>query len=542
MAIRGIGFILCGVLLTSLSCNPAPPVRVPEVLVQGAPIHGTNGIMFDEEDHLYIASALGREIVVMDPQSGAILERIGTDRGVETPDDLHFGPDGSLYWTSIMTGEVGRLTPEGVAANQMIQPGVNPITFSDDGRLFVGLDVMAGGLYELDPGFGTPPRRIYADLGTNGMDWGPDGFLYAPVSGSVMAIDVDSGVTRNVAGGEGLGTIKFDSRGRLHGLNWNRPSVVRLDVETGARETIAELPPGADNLAFDSEDRLYVSSFWNGSILEVLPDGMTRTVSPGGLIAPGGLGVHARADGGETVLVADLFTVREFDGLTGDEVGQRGAWHFTESVQGDHIVSTSWMSASGLTEVRNLLTSEREVRYTDFNLPINAILFQGDLIVADLELDSGLARVVRASTTDPSEREVLIDTGSGLGLAAGLAATEDDLWVGDRANGFVLQLVKDGEVLVAPLVVVEGLSAPEGMAVALDGSLLVAETGANRLVRVDPANGDVSTVAEGLSLDSSFIEGLPRTWLFSGVAVGPSGTIYLSNAGDNQLLVLRPEG
>ena len=139
MTIRSFGFTLCGILLASLSCSSAPPERVPEVLVQGAPIHGTNGIMFDEEDHLYIASAIGREIVVMDPQSGGILDRIGTDRGVETPDDLHFGLDGSLYWTSIMTGDVGRLTPEGVVAHQIIQPGVNPITFSDDGRLFVGL-------------------------------------------------------------------------------------------------------------------------------------------------------------------------------------------------------------------------------------------------------------------------------------------------------------------------------------------------------------------------------------------------------------------
>lgn len=542
MAIRSMGLTLSGILLALFSCQPASYDPVPEILVQGAPIHGTNGIMFDDSDRLYIASALGREIVVMDPESGEILERIGTDRGVETPDDLHFGPDGSLYWTSIMTGEVGRLTPEGVDTGQMIQPGVNPVTFSDDGRLFVGLDVIAGGLYELDPEFATSPRPIYEGIGTNGMDWGPDGFLYAPVEGNLMAVDVDSGVTRSVAGGEGLGTIKFDSHGRLHGLDWSQPSVVRLDVETGSRETAAALPPGADNLAFDSGNRLFVSSFWNGSILEVLPDGATRTVSPGGLIAPGGLGVHARADGGESVFVADVFTVREFDGLTGDEVEQRSAWHFTEWVQGDLLVSTSWISATGVTEVRDLLTGETLVSYTDFNHPLNAILFQGDLVVADFELGSGFTRVVKASTTDPSRREVLMDTGNGLGLPAGLAATEHDLWVADRENGSVFQVVAAGEVLDTPLVVSEGLAAPEGLAVSLDGALLVAETGANRLVRIDPTSGEVSILAGGLALDSSFVQGWPQTWLFSGVAVGPSGTIYLSNAGENQVLVLRPEG
>jgi sugar lactone lactonase YvrE len=541
MAIRSLGLTLSGVLLALLSCRPAPPEPVPEILVQGAPIHGTNGIMFDNSGRLYIASALGREIVVMDPGSGEILERIGPDRGVDTPDDLHFGPDGSLYWTSIMTGEVGRLTPEGVATGQMIQPGVNPVTFSDDGRLFVGLDIIAGGLYELDPGFETSPRPIYEGLGTNGMDWGPDGFLYAPVEGNVMAVDVGSGETRSVAGGEGLGTIKFDSNGRLHGLDWSQPRVVRLDVDTGSRETVAALPPGADNLAFDSGNRLFVSSFWNGSVLEVLPDGTTRTVSPGGLIAPGGLGVHARPDGGESVFVADVFTVREFDGLTGNEVEQRSAWHFTKAVHGDLLVSTSWISATGVTEVRDLLTNQTLVSYTDFNHPLNAIMFQGDLVVADVELGSGFTRVVRASTTDPSRREVLMDSGAGLGLPTGLAATEHDLWVADREGGSVYQLVLDGEVLDVPLAVSQGLAAPEGMAVSADGALLAAETGASRLIRIDPASGEVSTLAGGLALDSSFVEGWPQTWLFSGVAVGPSGTIYLSNAGDNQLLVLRPE-
>jgi hypothetical protein len=60
--------------------------------------------MFDAEDRLYIASSVGREIVVMDPETGEILDRLGPDRGVESPDDLTFGPDGSLYWTAILTG------------------------------------------------------------------------------------------------------------------------------------------------------------------------------------------------------------------------------------------------------------------------------------------------------------------------------------------------------------------------------------------------------------------------------------------------------
>ena len=102
------------VLISGSVCKKA--VEAPfkgekNVLVKGSSFHGANGIMFDSYDRLHIASAFGREILVMDVETGEILDRIGISLGVEGPDDLSFGPDGSLYWTSIFTEEVGRLSP-----------------------------------------------------------------------------------------------------------------------------------------------------------------------------------------------------------------------------------------------------------------------------------------------------------------------------------------------------------------------------------------------------------------------------------------------
>ena len=134
-------FGLLVVIFLGLACNN---IKKPEikVLVQGALIRGTNGIMFDSRDQLYIASVNEQEIIVMDPVSGEILERIGNENGVQGPDDLAFGPDGSLYWTDIYIGNVVRLSPTGVKTSQFVARGVNPITFSDDGRLFVALDFL----------------------------------------------------------------------------------------------------------------------------------------------------------------------------------------------------------------------------------------------------------------------------------------------------------------------------------------------------------------------------------------------------------------
>ena len=61
---------------------------------------------------------------------------------------------------------------------------MNPITFSDDGRLFVSQCALGDHLFELDPDGSEGPRLITDQLGPgcglNGMDWGPDDRLYGP--------------------------------------------------------------------------------------------------------------------------------------------------------------------------------------------------------------------------------------------------------------------------------------------------------------------------------------------------------------------------
>jgi sugar lactone lactonase YvrE len=522
---------------------------VGKVLVQGAPIHGANGIMFDAEDRLHIASVVGREILIMDPRSGRILDRLGTEDGVEGPDDLAFGPDGSLYWTSILTGFVGRRAPDGTVTQQFVAVGVNPITFSDDGRLFVALDFLGDGLYELDPELIDGPFPIIeATLGNpfplgflNGMDWGPDGRLYGPlwVPGLVVRIDVDTAEVEVVASSfVNPAAVKFDSQGNLHVADQFTGEIARVDTSTGEKEVVATGLCGLDNIAFDSRDRLFVSHAQDGSIHQVLPSGRVRTVSKGGIIVPGGVAVMPRGRGRESVFVADLFALREFDGRTGRPLSVERhdltivepveiTSPFTVSTAGEYLVLSSWFG----NEVQVWDPETRQVleNYHEFMVPLNAIEFQDEVVVAELLTGS----VVRASDG--------ATLASGLFVPVGLAATEDDLYIGDWASGMVWKI---GDPDLVPVAM--GLSFPEGLAVGRDGSLLVVETlitenGPGRLSRIDPETGAVSVIVPSINLGTVLPpEGYPPTGFFNGVAVGPSGNIYVTGDTESVLYRFKP--
>jgi sugar lactone lactonase YvrE len=251
----------------------------------------SNGINFDRDDTLYVTSILNSEIVLMDRETGEVLQRLGTDQRVTGPDDVAVAPDGTLYWTNYLSGETCRRAGD-ITTCQFVGAFINPITISDDGRVFVAtaLPIFSDALYELDPELVQAPRRIFNNPGMlNGMDWGPDGWLYAPswAAKNILRIDVDSCDESESCDREMIvdGTIampaavKFDSLGNLYALDSMTGQVLQVDVTTGRATVIATLPAGLDNLAFDSEDRLFVSNIVTGLVVEVLPDGTTRVVS-----------------------------------------------------------------------------------------------------------------------------------------------------------------------------------------------------------------------------------------------------------------------
>jgi len=508
----------------------AKPMKVQQAREVGraAKTNSLNGINVSPLDgNVYVASVGGDEITVHNPNNGRILDRLGPERGVSGPDDVFIADDGTVYWTEILTGYVGMLAPGSEPKKQFVGPGVNPITMSDDGRLFTARLFLGSGLYELDPNLDSPPELLDASLNINGFDFGPDGFLYAPAqfTGEILKIDVDAAAP---VGGEVVASgfraptaAKFNSVGELHVGDLAAGKVFKLDLESGGREVVIEIGGTIDNIAFDADDRLFAAAGSDNQIIR--RDGRrTKALGKQGFGVPGGVAVSP--DG--AVWVADFFVLRGFenhrkmwstsfyDRFSPPGTGFAGAG--TVSADGDNVIITSGFSNT--VQVMDPDTGAILNHIGTLAAPTNALRHGETLVASQL----GFGNVVNAN--DPSEVFA-----SGLAVPLGLASDGDTLYVGDWALGNVWAVSEAGTSLLA-----EGLVFPEGLAV--DGDrLLVVETGLKQVTAIDLATGARSAAIVGFDYTQRTPAGFLPYGLMSGVAVGANGSIYVSDDGVNKV-------
>ncbi|MBC7101658.1 MAG: hypothetical protein H5U13_00305, partial [Parvibaculum sp.] len=148
-------------------------------------------------------SVVGRAIYEVDPESGTASIYEASPAGMA--DDLEEGPDGTLAWTAFLDGKVYARKPGGellTLAEGL--PGLNSLAWMEDGRLFATQVFLGDALYELDPTGENPPRKIMAGMGgLNGFDFGPDGKLYGPLwfKKQIVRVDVDTGTLDVIAEG-----------------------------------------------------------------------------------------------------------------------------------------------------------------------------------------------------------------------------------------------------------------------------------------------------------------------------------------------------
>jgi sugar lactone lactonase YvrE len=361
------------------------------------------------------------------------------------------------------------------------------------------------------------------------MDWGPDGRLYGPrwFHGEVVSIDVDTGEWRVEADGfEVPAAVKFSVTGELHVLDTGAGRVVRVGAD--GRSVVAELAPGLDNLAFDAAGRLFVSSFTDGYVQRIDPDGSVTTLSPGGLAHPGGVAVFPGSDGALRVAVADLHALRVYDAATGEAldvqrnilgVGALGSV-LSVAASGDRLLLAAF--TDGDVRVWDPAANEVVSRFEGLESPVSAIAYGGMVAVTE----HGTGRVLGLD----GAREVVL--AEGLQAPTGLATDGDRLFVTDRRLGRVLEIARDGVGMPARTVA-EDLNGPEGLAWAGD-ALIVVEGDTGRVLRL-PMAADAPTGPELLAMVSpgsppaseAADAPQPPSLVFNGIAVH-DGTAYVT--------------
>jgi sugar lactone lactonase YvrE len=498
---------------------------------------GANGIRFDAEGKLYVGSVSDGKLYKIDPDTGETLMTLGAESGIHSPDDLVITPEGTLYVANIVEGTIVAISPDG--ANHVVATpgaGVDGIALSPDGKLIIGKDFFADGLYVVDPADDAGAPRVLNDMPgwINAMAFAPDGTLYAPVwkDKYVATIDLDTGaVTQFSKAFIGTaGSVRFDSKGNLHAVDGGNGDVHRIDPKTGALSTLAHYGMPLDNLAFDAKDRLFVSSYADGSVNEVLSDGSFRVVKHGGLLGP--VSLAAATDAAETVYVGDTNGVQELDGIKGSHLGGFGEVLAVKEIRVVPValrVAGDSLLALGQTAVESWDRSTGDVMSST---PVDGgedVIQFGDRVLVSQPM-SGKVVTITDTGTAPYM--------SGLGDPAGLAATATDLFVSIYSAGEIRQIAEGGQPLEPPRVIASGLALPEGLAVLPDGDLAVVETRTGDVLRVNRTTGGTTVLASAVS--PSVAADMPTALgTLNPVSVGASRYLYVLSPVDKKVLKVR---
>lgn len=499
-----------------------------EEVIPGSAFHGIHGITFTSDNRILAGSVLGRAIYEIDAETGDTSIYIDAPEGMA--DDLEEGPNGELGWTAFLEGKYYLRTAEGETLTLAEGlPGLNSTAWSPDGRLFTTQVFLGDALYELDPAGNAPPRKIMENMGgLNGFDFGPDGKLYGPLwfKGQVVRVDVDTADLEVVADGFDVpAAVNFDSKGNLWVVDTARGEVVRVDVATGEKTIVANVNPSIDNLAISATDELVITNMADNAVIKInMETGESTPLTSGALAVAADLAMVTGDDGKETLYIGDLFAFRALDVESGEisEIGRVfGAnidYPISVGANGSEIALAGW--SAGMVQRYDATSGELGDIHHNFTTPLDALpLPGGDTLVAEYARGA----LVRVDGSDWSKRT---DVTTELAGPSTLIALENgNVLVSENISGTISEInLETGEKTV----IVDGLAGPEGFDRGSDGTLYVAEVGAQQISMIS-ASGEKSVI--GTDLPIGFAgpeEGLP-IYVPTGLAVSAAGDVYFAS-------------
>src|ERR1051325_99901 len=164
---------------------------------------------------------------------------------------------------------------------------------------------------------------------------------------------------------------------------------------------------------------------------------------------------------------------------------------------------------------------------------VAALLYLRTRKTAPLPPLSSLKTLAGAAKTNDAARFV-----DPFGLA--VSAADQSVYVWDGGSGRIWQINSEGVARV----VAENLDVPSAIALAPDGTLVVAETGSHTITRIDLRSGQGQSIA-GVKGRSGFADGDRSAALFNGpigVAVGQDGMIYVADTYNDRIRAIDAGG
>ena len=573
---RGLTRMLCVCLIGAAGLNCVPGPRddseryTVKKLVPPSPFHGLFGLSFNRfnpgDKHLYISSLFGQRIWKVNPEVPEPEPEIYVDSPAGQADDLAFAPDGGLYWTAFMNGEIRGIpkagTPVQVIANDM--PGINPIFVTKTGEVLAGFFALNGGLYRVPRDNQKKPELIVKLMGLNHFDSGADGFLYSPLTfeGKIVRIDVRKKTYETVTRGLHLPTAAvFESTGqKLYVVDEAIGRVFFIDTKTGAKKLVAQLPPGLDSLAFDASDNLFISSHVDKNVFRIGKAELVRASrkdspyvatlankgaralwsAPRRLSTPAGIAYFDNK-----LYVADLLSLRVLnptDGVqTHIQVGGAKGLGFPANitVTDNYIFVSAWYTKS--IQQLDRKTGQALAASHDFESPYDLVTLPaspgkpgGELALADC----GQGTLWRIKPEGKSfVREAIL---TNLNCPAGLARGPGGLYMSEtglpgRPRSGRLSFLPY-QNLAKPRTIARELDRPEGLAFhPVTKKVILAEVGKKRILAVDSQKGERRVIARDLAIGLEGFAAGPGPYMLTGVTISPEGIIYVSSDIENTI-------
>ena len=510
----------------------------PQVVVAPSNFKGVHGLAVDKQGRLLAGSVVGMSITQVDIKTGKGTVLVDAPQG--QADDIAIGPKGEMAWTSFLQG-VLRIRDNDSAPIRVIAkdlPGINSLAFDQKtGKLYASQVFLGDALWEIDVTGAAAPRLIAKGVGgLNGFEVGADGWIMGPLwfKGQIVKVNPADGEIKVINSEFKVpAAANYDSKGNIWAVDTKTGGLFKINPADGKRSLVAQLETGLDNLALDKDDNIFVSNMVDNGVQQINPsNGSARQITKGGMSAPGGLKL---SEDGKTLHVAHLFGLRSVDTASGqltDVARMHGdpiEYPFAVTLSKEHYVLSSWFT--GTVQLLNRKDKSTKAMAHGLAAPMDAVeMPDGSVLV--LELAAGA--LTQLSGKDLHDKKQVV---TGLQGPTQLIIGKDGAVYITEMAGRLLRVDPSNWGMST---VAEGLAGPEGLAQVPSGKFIVAEAAKRQLTEVDPANGNKRVIASDLPIGFEAGPGLPPPYLTTGVAVAADGTVYFSADRDNGVYKIKP--